>query len=260
MDSIETEETRAAAALVIPKRFCGPPGAGNGGYVAGSLAAYGGAGRPLEVTLRRPTPLEQPLAVRRRGEPGAPCWTLEGGDGTLLAEARPVDAFDAEPPVLPAGGALETVPPHEHPFPGCFVCGPARAPGDGLRLFAAPLRGSRTVAAPWRPSADLADGPGAVDARFVWAALDCPGYFAAIGPGPARPLLLGRIAASIEAPVAPGEACTVLAWPLAHDGRRHQVATALVDASGRVRARSQQLWVEPRPAPAAIDGRLRAVV
>ena len=36
--------------LVIPPRFCGPPGSGNGGYVCGRIAAY--ADGPVTVTPR----------------------------------------------------------------------------------------------------------------------------------------------------------------------------------------------------------------
>ena len=47
--------------LVIPERFCGPPGTGNGGYVAGRLASLvasdSGSNPTIEVTLRRPIPL-----------------------------------------------------------------------------------------------------------------------------------------------------------------------------------------------------------
>src|SRR5450755_4067922 len=49
--------------LVIPSRFCGPPGSGNGGYVCGRIAAY--VDGPVTVTLRRPPPLATPMAVER---------------------------------------------------------------------------------------------------------------------------------------------------------------------------------------------------
>ena len=39
------------ATLSIDRRFCGPPGSGNGGYTAGRLAAL--IGDPAEITLRR---------------------------------------------------------------------------------------------------------------------------------------------------------------------------------------------------------------
>src|SRR5215469_940539 len=49
--------------LVIPSRFCGPTGSGNGGYVCGRIAAY--LDDPVTVTLRRPPPLDTPMAVER---------------------------------------------------------------------------------------------------------------------------------------------------------------------------------------------------
>src|ERR1700729_1503812 len=52
--------------LVIPSRFCGPPGSGNGGYVCGRIAAY--LDGPVTVTLRRPPPLATPMTVERDGE------------------------------------------------------------------------------------------------------------------------------------------------------------------------------------------------
>ena len=51
-------------ALTIPSRFCGPPGIGNGGYVCGRIAAY--VDGPATVTLRRPPPLDTPMAVEQR--------------------------------------------------------------------------------------------------------------------------------------------------------------------------------------------------
>ena len=50
-------------ALVIPTRYCGPPGSGNGGYVCGRIAAY--ANGPVTVTLRRPPPLATDAAPFR---------------------------------------------------------------------------------------------------------------------------------------------------------------------------------------------------
>ena len=48
--------------LVIGRRFCGPPGSGNGGYTCGMLAAS--AAKPVEVRLMRPPPLDKALAIR----------------------------------------------------------------------------------------------------------------------------------------------------------------------------------------------------
>ncbi|MBS0396332.1 MAG: hypothetical protein JSR54_17070, partial [Proteobacteria bacterium] len=82
----------------VGARFCGPPGSGNGGYVAGLLGGY--APEPLEVRLRAPVPLEAPLAVVA-GADGA----LELRDGErLIATAQPA-ALELDLP--PAIGTAE---------------------------------------------------------------------------------------------------------------------------------------------------------
>src|SRR5215467_13029017 len=60
-----TAGTGLMDALVIPSRFCGPAGSGNGGYVCGRIAAY--LHGPVTVTLRRPPPLDTPMTVERDG-------------------------------------------------------------------------------------------------------------------------------------------------------------------------------------------------
>ena len=52
--------------LTVDRRFRGPPDSGNGGYVAGRLAAF--IDGPAEIALRLPPPLGRPLAVRRLPE------------------------------------------------------------------------------------------------------------------------------------------------------------------------------------------------
>jgi len=47
-----------------------------------------------------------------------------------------------------------------HPYPTCFVCGPGRAAGDGMRVFPGPLSGRDIYAAPWQPDGSLLDGDG----------------------------------------------------------------------------------------------------
>ena len=68
--------------LVIPPRYRGPAGSGNGGYVCGRIAAY--ADGPVAVTLRRPPPLATPMTVEQAGDDGA--LRVRHG-GTLIAEA-----------------------------------------------------------------------------------------------------------------------------------------------------------------------------
>ena len=83
------------ADLVVPARFNGPVRSGNGGFVSGSLAERvpGAAGRPVEVTLRRPPPVDRAMTVRE--EPGTASKFGDGigsNDGTALgSDRRPVD-------------------------------------------------------------------------------------------------------------------------------------------------------------------------
>lgn len=240
-----------AAALVIPPRFCGPPGSGNGGYVAARLAALAGIRGTVEVTLRRPTPLATPLRVVVDGASAA----LEAPDGERLAEARAVAGLPREVPALRLAAVPAPVARPEHPVPGCFGCGPDHA--RGLRILPAPVAGTRLVAARWTPQRELAGPDGRVDPAVVWAALDCPGWFALHGARPLQRMLLGRITASVG-PLRAGEPCVVVAWPIASEGRRHDAATALLDAAGRVLASSRQVWIVPRAEERASGGRAAA--
>lgn len=49
--------------LTVARRFNGPSSSGNGGVVAGMLADHLPAGASVEVTLRRPPPLDEPMRV-----------------------------------------------------------------------------------------------------------------------------------------------------------------------------------------------------
>src|SRR5205814_4453606 len=98
--------------------------------------------------------------------------------------------------------------PQEHPFPTCFVCGPQRDVGDGLRILVARLDGQDLSADLWVPDAGLAGPDGTVRPEFVWAALDCPSGIGAFGDEPADgpPVLLGRLAVRQLRPIAPASA------------------------------------------------------
>lgn len=231
--------------IVIDERFCGPPGSGNGGYVAGRLAAS--LGGEAEVTLRHPPPLGVPLRVVPR-DGGA---ELLHGD-RLIAEARPAKAASGLA-VCPsaedaAAAARRTFAPERHGVPGCFVCGPARAQGDGLRLHVGPLDAadtdwSGTLAAPWTPAADLADD-GVVRPEFVWAALDCPSAYAC-GSGEGMPvILLGRQTVSIARLPRVGECCTVTAKFRGKEGRKHFADAALFGEEGERLAVGNAVWIE----------------
>jgi hypothetical protein len=217
----------------IPARFGGPDGSANGGYAAGRIAAYVDA-PAVEVTLRAPPPLERPLAVRPDGDG---VRVLHGD--LLVAEARPGE-LDVEPPRVSPDEALAATGRYTgfeaHEFPRCFVCGPLREPGDGLRIFPGVVRPG-LVAAPWTARE--------VAREIVWAAIDCPGAFATGAPGRGG-AVLGRMTARVDRLPSEGEACVALGWSLGGNGRKLDAATALLGADGRPCAVARQVWIEPR--------------
>lgn len=235
--------------IVIDPRFCGPPTSGNGGYVCGLLASFIDNGT-TEVTLRRPPPLQRPLTVERCGEGDA---SLRDGELTV-AEARGA-SLDLDLPAPPTCAEAEEAATRyfgfvRHTFPTCFVCGPERAPADGMRIFAGPVAGRDIVAAPWIPDASLADERGFVRPEFLWAALDCPGAFAVIGPTPTA-IVLGRLTGHVDPRVRAGEPCIVIGWAVDRSGRKFYSGTALFSGSGELRGSAKATWIEIDTPPAA---------
>jgi hypothetical protein len=223
--------------LVIDPRFNGPAGSANGGYTCGLVADF--VGGSAEVTLRRPPPLGRALRVER--DDGR--VVVRDGDA-VVAEAVEVTfelALPEPPTTQDAASASARYPGFdEHAFPTCFVCGPERDRGDGLRIFAGPLRDG-LVAAPWTPTE--------VDEHIVWAALDCPGAIA-VGFPDRGETLLGRFAAIVDELPEVGEPCVVVGWPLGEAGRKLYAATALYGEAGRPLARARATWIVPLSAAA----------
>lgn len=230
--------------VIIDPRFRGPTQSGNGGYSCGLLAEV--LGGSVEVTLRAPPPLAAPLALRRVDD-GA---RLEH-DGAVIAEARRVDVEWTPPPSPPALDQARAAMQgygghHAHDYPHCFACGPARAPGDGLRIFSGRIADG-VVAAVWHADASLADAGGRMPLPVLWAAIDCAGYWGAIEGLESRPqMLLGRMTARFDGAVAPGDDCIVLGWRERIDGRKYHAGTALFDAQRRLLGQSRQTWIALR--------------
>ena len=224
--------------VVIARRFNGPPGSGHGGYSAGCAGVLVEA-PAAAVTLRRPPPLETPLAVERRD--GAVALSDGGG---VVAEARAAELSVAGPPpvgVEEAAAASERFAwEHDHPFPTCFGCGPERDPADALCLFTGPV-GDGRFAVPWTPPAWTGDG--AVDPVFAWAALDCPSS-APVHETISAPVVLGRLTIALEAPIEVGAPHVIQSWLEGSDGRKRHTAVALYTADGERRAVGRAVWVE----------------
>lgn len=229
--------------LTIDPRFCGPPDCGNGGYVAGRLARH--LPGSCEVTLRAPAPLDTPLEVLH-GEDRS--LELRHGD-LLIARARPAEVpLDAPPPPSYAeaekrAGSCRAFA--THPFPGCFVCGPAREPGDGLRVLPGWFPEPQLAAAPWTPQGLPGGDHERIDPVFVWAALDSPSSFPLLeDPTSAKlePMVLGRMAARIERAPRPGEPCVVSAWTIGTEGKRG-IAGAALWSQDELLAVARATWV-----------------
>jgi hypothetical protein len=235
--------------LVIEQRFCGPPDCGNGGYTAGLLASL--LPGPVEVTLRAPAPLD--IALRHELRDGRALLTTE--EGTLIAEAVPLEFELATPAPVSFEGARHATEAfigfHEHPYPGCFVCGTRRLPqhGPGLSLFPGAVAqrhgGPEVVASPFVPGPEWCDAESAVRPELVWAALDCPSWFGhAAFANHNKPILLGRLAVSIARRPSVQEHCVVLGWSLGQEGRRIQCGSALFGADGGCLAYARSTWIE----------------
>jgi hypothetical protein len=232
--------------LTVAPRFCGPPGSANGGYISGLFAQH--APVTVRVRLHLPPPLGAPLEVAHR----------EGGrlellhDTRVVASAEPAQLELAVPAPPEYFAALEASRHYAgfsaHAFPNCFVCGPQRARGDGLRIFAGPLAAGASVAAmvaaPWVPDVALGLDDHKVRPEFMWAALDCPGYFAARSDR--VPMLLGEFTAHVDRRVHVDEPCVIVGWRIGVTGRKYEVGTALFDEDGELCAKARAVWIEPK--------------
>jgi hypothetical protein len=223
----------------VARRFNGPPSSGNGGYSAGLIATA--IGDSIAVRLHQPVPLDRELFVRARDEDR---WEIHDDD-VLVASARRSD-IKADVPTAPSyAEALERSKHYvgfkQHAFPDCFVCGTHRKRHDGLCIFPGAVEGTTLLVAPWLPDETLDNGAGKVKPEFVWAALDCPGYFATAHPTFA---LLGEFAVHVDRLVHVDEPCVVIAWPIARDGRKMRAGTALFDEDGVRCAVGVATWIE----------------
>jgi hypothetical protein len=169
---------------------------------------------------------------------------------TLVPEGEP-DGLDPVPPVgyddaQAAGERYAGL--RDHPFPECFACGPARAPGDGLRLRPGPLDPAVPgvgVAAAWSPGEADVGVDGTVPVPIVWAALDCPGGWSVDIVG--RPMVLGTMTARVLARPGYEERCVVTGRAVQVSDRKALTATSLYGQSGDLLATAAHVWVAVNP-------------
>jgi hypothetical protein len=227
--------------LTIPARFNGPPTSGNGGYSAGALAAalLDGAAGAVQVTLRQPPPLESPMLLT---QDRTSC--LFGG-ATVMEAKRIDEELEIVEPVpydVATDAMTRFLGMEEHPFPTCFTCGPAR--NDGLSIYPGRLD-ARRVASAWTPDSSLSDTD-EIGTAVTWAAMDCIGGWSS--DIDERPMVLGRMACSIDAAPRVGEQHVVVGRWLGTDGRKTYTLATMYDADGRIVARAGHIWIEVDPA------------
>lgn len=233
----------SSKAVTILSRFQGPPKSGNGGYTCGLL------GKELEgvveVTLRLPPPLDQPLTIRK--EQGQ-AVLLDGNREVATARAGTINTHAQADLSWDQAlvGRESYVGLTEHLFDHCFVCGTQRQTGDGLRLFTGPVPDTKYVACSWSPEPDFVGDDDYLKPEFVWSALDCPAYWGIGTPG--LPAVLGRMTAELNQPVRPNADYVVSAWGLGQEGKKYFAASAIHTREGEYVAMAETVWIEIDPA------------
>lgn len=179
----------------------------------------------------------------------APSGLLEEIPGTARVEI-PSPASIAEALAVAGRARYYTDPV----FPDCFVCGIGRRPGDGLRIFPAPVAGRPLWAAPWTPDPSVASADGRVRPEVVWAGARLPqrdrrrrgrqsggGHCHHARPDDGQ---------SDALPLA-GDPYRLIAWPSVRDGRKLTARSALLGPGGETLAGARAVWLTvPRPVPA----------
>ncbi len=236
------------AQLIVSETFQGIDGIAHGGYLAGMISED----RPevMQVTLRRPPPLNRPLFV----EDGAGQASLVDRDGQTIMEAAPGDLTANLPSITAEEVNGEPNPRFErHPYPHCFVCGTEHPNGFNLR-FSTPDEHGHTLAT-WIPSGRLIPEIETVPDRFVWAVIDCLSAWSFSDHWDDSdwwPAVTGQIAVEIRRPVLRDETHVLVAHPTGREGKRIYVEAAIHDAEGDLCARGESTWITV-PAPPSVD-------
>jgi hypothetical protein len=233
------------AKIEIGRRFCGPPNSGNGGYVCGVIAKD--IPGPATAVLGARVPLDTRLDIRL--EDGV--MRLTGAEEALIGRGTPADvAILPKPPEAPSmraarAAGLRFAGHEQRIHPICFTCGPERTEGDGLRVFVGQVEGRPAghVAGIWTPHMDFGDQQGLVPSEVIWAALDCPGFFAWVAKEGRHGALLGTMTCEIRKRPRAGEESIIMAWPLERDGRKETAGVALFAMNGELLALAHQVWI-----------------
>ena len=241
---LQVQPDPSVSGVKLNPRNNGPRDSSNGGFAAGTFAAF--VGGTASVRLQARPPLGTPLTVTATG------GVASIHDGTRpIATAKRVSPFVLEPPIVPSMDVAEDAR-RRHPFnhtrhalSDCVVCGPRRADGMHVTPGSLNLPGRDDVlVAPFVPhEREAVDG--IVRAEAVWGALDCPSF-------PGRLLrerkigLLGELTAHVRREITVGEQLVVVGWTIDEGTRSHRTATTIIDENDEVVASAHATWVEPK--------------
>lgn len=225
--------------ITIDRRFRGPLGMTNGGLAAGVLAEK--LDGPTRVRLERPVPYSTPLRAQGRGENRQ----LLNGDIAVAVASPVTEEFSA--PAFVAPDMIRDQPRWELAeafYEECFVCGRPAPDGLGIELRRI---GARHAAAVWTPAECDAIREATVPTRFLWAALDCPGGYAALAPSMTLGLL-GSLAVDIRIRPNSTQELVVVGEGGQVDGRKFEARTAIYTTDGEVVAAGTATWIALRAA------------
>lgn len=245
--------------LTIASRYCGPPDSANGGYVAGLLAkplraASGAAHKGIQVRLLAPPPLEQALELfETESDQGEIGMLLRCGETDVaVASLVPgLSASPAAPTIEQAELAMARFDGSDHPFPGCFVCGPGRDPSDALCIYPGGVDAGQSgdkpmVASTWQVHADYCDENGLLKTEILCAALDCPSSFGILEISSNKemePMVLASFTFMLTGNLKAGEQVIAVGWAESRKGRKAFGGSAIYNSEGQCVAQAEALWI-----------------
>jgi hypothetical protein len=241
--------------ITIEARFRGSADSAQRGYAAGAAAAL--TEGSVEVRFRQPVPLDRDLLTEAVSD--EEIGVFSGSD--LVMEVNQSDELSIDIPVdddvidaIFARGAVVSHDGQEHDH--CFGCSLTRS--DGLGIATRPVGATGVWGTTWTPDQSLPSTDGFVNDEIVWAALDCPGSFAASEPSnetSAHPKVpsLRAMTVQIREHVRVGEPFAILGWRVDRSDEAVECGVAIVDKARHVKAYAHLSYTSSRAPTSTIE-------
>ena len=233
--------------FTIDGRFCGPPRSSNGGYFCGMVAEH--FNTPVAIRLKAPPPLNAVLTLESEGDQTRITDGCRDIGVALppkeMPKPSPFISLEQARCISEQGRVGSGI---NHPFPTCFVCGPHRERGEGMRIFTGPNSDETLYAAHWFAEAAWSGDGKTVDARYIWSAMDCPSSgpaFATISdPKSTKAYVLGTLEVHIEKSVPVGQDYVITCSLDEDTGKLYKTRVSLYDGQGQHYASGRAIWVQ----------------